>query len=47
LTWAGIVGAVLINWFRRAVVKAVPDTVSGRDPVLLGRYETTVDEATA
>ncbi len=31
---------------RGAVVKAVLDSVSGRDPVFLGRHETTVDEAT-
>jgi vancomycin permeability regulator SanA len=28
-----------------AVVKAMADVVSGRDPIFLGRYETTVDDA--
>jgi hypothetical protein len=32
---------------RGAVVTAVLDTVSGRDRVFQGRYETTVDDATA
>jgi vancomycin permeability regulator SanA len=32
---------------RGAVLKAVADVVSGRDPVFLGPRETTVDEATA
>jgi hypothetical protein len=27
------------------VVKAMADVVSGRDPIFLGRYETTVDDA--
>ena len=30
---------------RMAVVKAVLDVASGRDPIFLGRYETSVDEA--
>jgi hypothetical protein len=28
-----------------AVVKAMSDVASGRDPIFLGRYETSVDDA--